>query len=191
MNVLKRFHPSPGMVIACLALLLALGGTGYAASRHCRGTASPACRSRTAACWRKDFKTGQLPRGPAGPAGPAGRRARQVRPAAQAATQVGARARLTAASPRSRAASRWRRIRRPGRTSSTSAAQRPASDPLVPVPMPATRGPARRDDRRPVRRRRRGQDVPDRLRHHEQRLRPDADERRDAGDHAFYVAVFG
>jgi hypothetical protein len=31
MSWFKRFRPSPAMVIACVALLLLLGGTGYAA----------------------------------------------------------------------------------------------------------------------------------------------------------------
>ena len=33
MSLIKRFTPSPAMVIGCLALLLTLGGTGYAASK--------------------------------------------------------------------------------------------------------------------------------------------------------------
>ena len=33
MRVLKRFRPSPAMVVASLALMIALGGTGYAASQ--------------------------------------------------------------------------------------------------------------------------------------------------------------
>src|SRR5215218_6203508 len=31
MSLLRRYLPSPAMVVACLALLVALGGTGYAA----------------------------------------------------------------------------------------------------------------------------------------------------------------
>jgi len=75
MKFLRRFRPSPAMVVACAALLIALGGTGYAATqlapRNSVGTLQVINRSLKAV----DFKQGQLPRGPrgfAGPAGPAG-----------------------------------------------------------------------------------------------------------------------
>src|SRR5829696_1284468 len=75
MKLIRRFRPSPAMVVACLALGVALGGTGYAATqlvpRNSVGTLQVINRSLKAV----DFKQGQLPRGPrgfAGPAGPAG-----------------------------------------------------------------------------------------------------------------------
>src|SRR5215207_7903494 len=81
MKLIRRFRPSPAMVVACLALGVALGGTGYAATqlvpRNSVGTLQVINRSLKAI----DFKQGELPRGPrgfsgaagsAGPAGPAG-----------------------------------------------------------------------------------------------------------------------
>lgn len=62
------------MAVACLALLVALGGTGYAATvlpRNSVGTAQVKNNSLLS----QDFKSGVLrpgPRGAAGPAGPAG-----------------------------------------------------------------------------------------------------------------------
>ncbi len=66
-----RFRPTPSMVIACIALAIALGGTGYAATvlpRNSVGTA----QVRNFSLLRQDFKRGQLQRGPVGPPGPAG-----------------------------------------------------------------------------------------------------------------------
>lgn len=78
MKLLRRLRPSPALVVACIALLVALGGTGYAATqlapRNSVGTLQVINRSLKAI----DFKRGQLPRGArgpqgfAGPAGPAG-----------------------------------------------------------------------------------------------------------------------
>src|SRR5215216_439651 len=72
MNVLKRFRPSPGMVIACFALLLALGGTGYAASQALPRNSVTSVQVKDRSLLAKDFKAGQIPRGPAGPAGAPG-----------------------------------------------------------------------------------------------------------------------
>jgi hypothetical protein len=85
-------RPSPALVIACLALLVALGGTGYATvlqvPRNSVGT--PQLRSsavttnklaansvtsakvRNGTLRRVDFVGGKLPAGPPGPAGPVG-----------------------------------------------------------------------------------------------------------------------
>jgi len=72
MKVFRRLRPSPAMVVACLALLVGLGGTGYAATqlapRNSVGTLQVINRSLRAV----DFKQGQIPRGPRGFAGPAG-----------------------------------------------------------------------------------------------------------------------
>lgn len=78
--VLSR-RPSPAMIVACVALAVALGGTSYAAvalPKNSVGTkqlkpgaiTSSKIRDFSLRIW--DFKRGQLPRGPAGPPGPAG-----------------------------------------------------------------------------------------------------------------------
>jgi hypothetical protein len=73
------------MVIACLALAVALGGTSYAATvlpRNSVGTvqlkndAITAAKVKNFSLVRQDFRPGQLPVGPRGPAGPAGPGAR-------------------------------------------------------------------------------------------------------------------
>jgi hypothetical protein len=75
-------RPSPALVISCVALALALGGTGIAAvsalPKNSVGTAqlkpsavtSAKVKNRT--LLRADFAPGQLLAGPAGPAGPIG-----------------------------------------------------------------------------------------------------------------------
>ena len=64
-------RPSPSLVVACLALLVALGGTGYAAIKlPANSVTSVQVKDRS--LLSKDFKAGQLPAGPQGPAGPAG-----------------------------------------------------------------------------------------------------------------------
>ncbi len=71
MKMLKRFRPSPAMVIACLALLLALGGTGYAAIRLPRNSVTTV-QVKDFSLLARDFKRGQVPAGPVGPTGPTG-----------------------------------------------------------------------------------------------------------------------
>src|SRR6188472_3093937 len=75
-------RPSPALVISCIALLLALGGTGYATvlqvPRNSVGTAQlknsavTTAKVKNRSLLRADFAAGQLPAGPRGPAGPAG-----------------------------------------------------------------------------------------------------------------------
>ena len=85
-------RPSPAMVVACLALLVALGGTGMAAvtqvARNSVGTpqlkdsavsnpkiknnAINSAKVAARSLLRSDFAPGQLPAGPTGPQGPAG-----------------------------------------------------------------------------------------------------------------------
>lgn len=68
---MKIRRPSPTFVVACLALLVALGGTGYAAIKlPANSVTSVQVKDRS--LLSKDFKAGQLPAGPPGPAGPAG-----------------------------------------------------------------------------------------------------------------------
>ena len=84
MRVLKSLTPSPAMVIACFALLLVLGGTGYAASQALPrnsvtsdpGEGSFAARARLQSgsdpAWPAWACRPAGPAGPQGPAGPAG-----------------------------------------------------------------------------------------------------------------------
>ncbi len=92
MRKLSNRRPSPAMVVACIALLVALGGTSVAAvSQLARNSVGPAQlqfaavtspKIRTNAVnsskvanrslLRADFAPGQLPAGPTGPQGPAG-----------------------------------------------------------------------------------------------------------------------
>ena len=83
MSRVFRRRPSPALVVASLALLIALGGTSYATvkltlPRGSVGTAQLRDGSVTSAkvknfsLRRVDFARGQLPAGPQGPAGPAG-----------------------------------------------------------------------------------------------------------------------
>jgi hypothetical protein len=71
------------MVVACLALLVALGGASFAAvpvlvPKNSVGTAElkneavTGLKVKDGSLAKKDFKVGQLPAGPAGPAGPQG-----------------------------------------------------------------------------------------------------------------------
>lgn len=92
MRKLWHRRPSPAMVVACLALLAALGGTSVAAvSQLARNSVGPAqlqfaavtgpkIRSNAVnsskvanrSLLRADFAPGQLPAGPTGPQGPSG-----------------------------------------------------------------------------------------------------------------------
>jgi hypothetical protein len=83
MSAIRRLRPTPSMVIACLALLFALTGTGVAAYQatvprnsvgtlQLRTSAVTSAKVRNGSLLRVDFKSGQIPRGPAGPQGPAG-----------------------------------------------------------------------------------------------------------------------
>ncbi len=102
-KLLRR--PSPAMVVASLALLVALGGTSMAAAtqlaRNSVGTpqlkdaavSNPKIKNNAVnsakvankSLLRSDFAPGQLPAGPTGPQGPAG----PDRPAAGAAGPAG------------------------------------------------------------------------------------------------------
>jgi hypothetical protein len=71
----KLRFPSPAMVVACIALLIALAGTSYAAIRLPANSVGPKQLKRNAVISAKvrdhsllaaDFKPNQLPRGPQG-----------------------------------------------------------------------------------------------------------------------------
>ena len=92
MHRLLEHRPSPAMVVACIALVVALGGTGVAAvnalapnsvgprqlrtgavtNPKLRNNAVTGVKVRNRSLTAADFVAGSLPRGPAGPAGPAG-----------------------------------------------------------------------------------------------------------------------
>jgi hypothetical protein len=90
MNVIRKL-PSPAMLVACVALVVALGGVSYAAAvlpKNSVGTAQLKKKAVTAPKLKKnavtgakvkdrslmaaDFKAGQLPAGPQGPKGDPG-----------------------------------------------------------------------------------------------------------------------
>lgn len=77
-HVWKR-RPSPATVLASIALMVALGGTGYAAGilpANSVGTAQlkkdavTSLKVKNGSLLRADFRAGQVPVGAAGPAGP-------------------------------------------------------------------------------------------------------------------------
>jgi hypothetical protein len=91
MNAIRTRLPSPAMLVACVALVVALGGVSYAAGvlpKNSVGTAQLKKAAVTAAKIKKDavtekkvkngsliatdFKAGQLPAGPQGPKGDPG-----------------------------------------------------------------------------------------------------------------------
>jgi hypothetical protein len=78
MSQLRRLRPSPAMVVASVALLVALGGTGYAAlhlpansvgTAQLQNGAVTAPKVRPHSLLRVEFKLGQIPAGVRGPAG--------------------------------------------------------------------------------------------------------------------------
>ena len=75
-------RPSPALVISCVALALALGGTSFAAvsalpknsvgTPQLKASAVTSAKVKNRSLLRADFASGQLPAGPAGPTGPIG-----------------------------------------------------------------------------------------------------------------------
>src|SRR5215471_16111352 len=74
--------PSPAMLVACLALVVALGGTSYAAlvtvpvnsvgTQQLKANAVVSSKVKDGSLLATDFKAGQLPAGPQGPKGDTG-----------------------------------------------------------------------------------------------------------------------
>jgi hypothetical protein len=71
MKLMRRFRPSPALAVACLALTVALSGVGYAATRLPANSVGTR-QVINGSLLKKDFKSGQLPRGARGPRGFAG-----------------------------------------------------------------------------------------------------------------------
>jgi hypothetical protein len=78
MTSFHRRRPSPAMIVALIALFVALGGTGYAAlvlprnsvgSEQLKRNAVRSSKVKNRSLLAKDFKAGQLPRGPRGRTG--------------------------------------------------------------------------------------------------------------------------
>jgi hypothetical protein len=81
MKALREHLPSPALIVACVALVVALGGVSYAAGvlpKNSVGTAQLKKNAVTGAKVKNgslraaDFKAGQLPAGQPGPSGPKG-----------------------------------------------------------------------------------------------------------------------
>lgn len=76
-----RRHLTPPMVVSCLALFVALGGTGYAAvklpaksvgTKQLKDASVSSIKVKNGSLLSRDFKKGQLPRGTTGKTGVAG-----------------------------------------------------------------------------------------------------------------------
>jgi hypothetical protein len=116
MSHLFRHRPSPALVVATLALLFALTGTGIAAvaalprnsvgTKQLRNGAVVSSKVRNHSLLARDFRRGQLPRGPIGPigpTGPAGPRGPQGPPGSSGNLTVGVREADAAVGPGRRA----------------------------------------------------------------------------------------
>jgi hypothetical protein len=80
-GIIRRLRPSPAMVIACIALVFAMTGAGYAAgmlgpntvgTKQLKKNAVISTKVKNRSLLAVDFKSGQLPRGAQGPQGPQG-----------------------------------------------------------------------------------------------------------------------
>jgi hypothetical protein len=77
----SRYRPSPSMIVALVALVMALGGTGYAAiklpnnsvgNKQIKRDAVTGNKVKDASLFTNDFAPGQIPKGPRGDTGPQG-----------------------------------------------------------------------------------------------------------------------
>ncbi len=97
MTVIRRHLAAPAMVVACAALIVALGGVSYAAGvlpKNSVGTAQlqknavTAAKVKNSSLMAADFKAGQLPAGPQGPKGETGPHGPKGDPGAQGYARV-------------------------------------------------------------------------------------------------------
>jgi len=72
MKLIRKLRVSPATAIACAALVIALGGTGYAAVNALPRNSVTSVQVKNHSLLAVDFRKGQLPRGAEGPAGPPG-----------------------------------------------------------------------------------------------------------------------
>ena len=81
MRALRAVRPSPAMVIATIALLVALAGTGYAATslpansvgnKQLQTNAVTSSKVKNGSLLKADFANNQIPKGPRGTVGPPG-----------------------------------------------------------------------------------------------------------------------
>jgi len=72
MHVLRRLKFSPALVLASIALAIALGGTGYAATQRLPRNSVTTYQVKDFSLLSRDFKRGQIPAGPIGPTGATG-----------------------------------------------------------------------------------------------------------------------
>jgi hypothetical protein len=80
-GIIRRLRPSPAMIVACIALLFAMTGAGYAAgmlgpntvgTKQLKKNAVISTKVKNRSLLAVDFKAGQLPRGAQGPQGAQG-----------------------------------------------------------------------------------------------------------------------
>jgi hypothetical protein len=69
---MRQFRPTPAGVIACLALSIALGGSAFAATTLVPRNSVGSAQVINGSLLKKDFRRGQLQRGPQGPQGEQG-----------------------------------------------------------------------------------------------------------------------
>jgi hypothetical protein len=96
-GIIRRLRPSPAMVVACIALMFAMTGAGYAAgmlgpntvgTKQLKKNAVISSKVKNRSLLAVDFKAGQLPAGPPGAPGASGAPGQQgpAGPGAQWAT---------------------------------------------------------------------------------------------------------
>ncbi len=118
MRVLRALRPTPATVLATIALLVALAGTGYAATSlpansvgnsQLQPNAVTSSKVKDRSLLKADFAFGQIPSGPRGPRGPRGPAGSPGPPGA-----AGAKGTTGPAGPSGTAATKWVLVGRDG-----------------------------------------------------------------------------